>query len=44
MKHMQMKKIEITVHAKQRLSERMPAINPRDYDRIVQLARYRGLT
>ena len=44
MKHMQMKKIEITAHARQRLSERMPAINPKDYDRIVQSARYRGLT
>jgi hypothetical protein len=44
MKQMQMRKIEITTHAKQRLSERMPEINPRDYERMVQSARYRGLT
>ena len=44
MKHIQMKKIEITAHAKQRLSERMPDLNFKDYDRIVQLARYKGLT
>lgn len=38
------KKIEITTHAKQRLSERMPEIQPRDYDRVVQSARYNGKT
>lgn len=41
---LQMKKIEITAHAKQRLAERMPEIQPRDYERMVQAARYKGLT
>ena len=44
MKHMQMKKIEITAHARQRLLERMPEIQPRDYERVVQSARYNGKT
>ena len=44
MQHIQMKKIEITAHAKQRLLERMPEINPKDYDRVVQSARYKGKT
>jgi hypothetical protein len=41
---MQMKKINITVHARQRLSERMPEIAPRDYEKVVQMARYKGKT
>ena len=41
---LQMKKIEITAHARQRLSERMPEIQSRDYERVVQSARYRGKT
>lgn len=44
MSHICMKKIDITFHAKQRLSERMPEVQPRDYDRVVQLARYNGKT
>lgn len=44
MTHVKRKKIEITAHAKQRLSERMPEIQPRDYNRVVQLARYNGKT
>ena len=44
MKQMQRKKIEITTHAKQRLLERMPEVDPRDYDRMVQSARYNGKT
>ena len=44
MSSMQMKKIEITAHAKQRLLERIPEIPPRDYDRVVQSARYKGKT
>ena len=44
MKNINMKKIEITAHARQRLSERMPDIQPRDYERMVQSARYKGKT
>lgn len=44
MKHMRMKKIEITAHARQRLLERMPDVQPADYDRIVKAARYNGKT
>ena len=44
MTHINRKKIEITTHAKQRLSERMPNIQPRDYERVVQSARYCGKT
>ena len=44
MNYSQMKKIEITAHARQRLSERMPEIQPRDYDKVVQSARYKGKT
>lgn len=44
MQHSQKRKIEITAHAKQRLSERMPDIQPRDYERTAQSARYNGKT
>lgn len=43
-KHIQMKKIEITAHAKQRLSERMSEIQLKDYNKVVQAARYNGKT
>lgn len=39
-----MKKIDITMHARQRLSERMPEIQPKDYDKVAQIARYKGKT
>lgn len=41
---MQIGKIEITAHAKQRLRERMPNIHPNDYAQIVRAARYKGET
>ena len=44
MQHSQKRKIEITAHAKQRLSERMPDVQPRDYERMAQSARYNGKT
>ena len=44
MTHINRKKIEITNHARQRLSERMPEIQPRDYEKVVQSARYNGKT
>ena len=44
MQNIKMKKIEITAHAKQRLLERMPEIQPRDYERVAQSARYKGKT
>ena len=44
MKNMNMKKIEITEHARQRLMERMPEINIKQYNQIVQCARYKGKT
>lgn len=37
-------KIKITTHARQRLKERMPEINPSNYNQVVQAARYKGLT
>ena len=44
MNGMIMKKIEITAHAKQRLLERMPEIQPADFNRIAKEARYNGKT
>ena len=44
MTQMVRKNIEITAHAKQRLAERMPEIQPKDYGRVAQAARYNGLT
>ena len=44
MTQMVRKNIEITAHAKQRLAERMPEIQPKDYGRVAKAARYDGLT
>ena len=44
MNNIRMKKIEITAHARQRLLERMPEIQPADYNRIAKEARYNGKT
>ena len=44
MHNIRMKKIEITGHARQRLLERMPEIQPADYNRLAKEARYNGKT
>ena len=44
MANMQMKKVDLTYHAKQRMAERMPDIQQKDYEKIAQSARYKGKT
>lgn len=44
MTNMQMKKVDLTFHAKQRMAERMPDIQQKDYEKIAQSARYKGKT
>jgi hypothetical protein len=44
MNNIKMKKIEVTFHAKQRFGERMPDVQPKDYEKVAQLARYKGKT
>ena len=44
MNHINMKKIEITEHARQRLMERLPEVNVNQYSQVVQYARYKGKT
>ena len=43
MKHSEKRQILVTPHAKCRLAERAPHINPKDYTKFAQSARYKGL-
>lgn len=44
MRYSEKRKVKLTSHAKQRMEERLPHIQKRDYEKFVQGARYKGLS